>query len=95
MVMAIHTVETVSTRSTTYSVWYSAAMAPPSWLIMWLRLKPVAIFCSRVGSGSRSPAICSIVNSSKGLFSLNDRITQSRQCHMSRRPSMWKPWVSA
>ena len=51
---------------------------------MWLRLKPLAIFCSMVGFGSRSPAICSIVNWSNGMLRLNASITQSRQGHMSR-----------
>ena len=41
----------VLTRSTTYSVRYSSATMPPSWLCMWLRLKPVAIRCSCVGVG--------------------------------------------
>ena len=36
------------------------------------------IFCSIVASGSRSPASCSTVKSSYGLFSLKARITQSR-----------------
>ena len=44
IVIPIHTVETVSTRSTMYSFRYSSCMAPPSKLIMWLRLKPEAIF---------------------------------------------------
>ena len=42
--------------------------APPSRVIMFRRLKPVAIFCSVVGLGSRSPASCSIVNWSNGLL---------------------------
>ena len=51
---------------------------------MWLRLKPDAIFWSWVALGSRSPAICSMVNSSYGMFWLKALITQSRHGHMSR-----------
>ena len=36
---------------------------------MWLRLKPLAIFCvDRRRSGSRSPASCSTVNWSNGMI---------------------------
>ena len=84
----MNAVDVASTRSTTYSTWYSSGIAPPSKLIMWLRLKPEAIFCSLVASGSRSPASCSIVNSSNGMFRLNAAITQSRHGHMSRWLSM-------
>ncbi len=70
MVSPIQTVEVVSSRLTTYSTWYSSGMAPPSKLIIWFRLKPVAINWSRVASGSRSPASWSIVNVSNGTFRL-------------------------
>src|SRR5579885_3151212 len=81
MVSPSHTAEVVSTRSTTYSTWYSSGIAPPSKLIMWLRLKPVAIFWSSVACGSKSPASCSMVNSSNGILRLKALMTQSRQCH--------------
>ena len=35
-------------------------MMPPSFVVMLQRQKPVAIFCSSVGFGSKSPASCSI-----------------------------------
>ena len=43
----------VLTRSTTYSTRYSSETMPPSWLCMWLRLKPVASRCSCVGVGQQ------------------------------------------
>ena len=89
------TVDVVSTRSTTYSTAYSASMIPPSPLPRWLRLKPVATIWSNRASGSMSPATCSTVNSSKGLFAAKASITQSRQRHMSRAASVWYPLVSA
>ena len=46
---------------------------------MWLRLKPLAIFCSIVAPSSKSPATCSTVNWSKGKLRLNASMTQSRQ----------------
>ena len=38
--------------------------------------------------GSMSPAICSMVNWSNGMFLLKASITQSRQGHMARLPSV-------
>jgi hypothetical protein len=64
-------------------------MMPPSPLPRWLRLKPVAMRCSSVALGSRSPAICSTVNWSKGMLALKASMTQSRQRHMKRSPSFW------
>ena len=58
-------------------------------VIMWLRLKPEAIFWSMVALGSRSPATWSRMNSSYGMFWLKALMTQSRHAHMSRRESMW------
>nr|CAA9289388.1 hypothetical protein AVDCRST_MAG63-4222 [uncultured Armatimonadetes bacterium] len=63
-VCPMKTVLVVSTRSMTYSAAYSSGIAPPSKLMGWLRLKPLAIFWSSVASGSRSPASCSTVNRS-------------------------------
>jgi hypothetical protein len=42
---------------------------------MFWRLNPVAMRCSVVGLGSRSPASCSIVNWSKGLLRLKALMT--------------------
>jgi len=56
---------------------------------MWFRLNPDAIFCSIVAFGSKSPASCSVVNASKGLFVLYALITYSRHFVMSRAVSMW------
>jgi hypothetical protein len=39
-----YTVEVVSTRSMTVSIRHSSGTTPPSVLIRWLRLNPVAIF---------------------------------------------------
>ena len=57
-------------------------MMPPSALPRWLRLKPVAIRWSSVALGSRSPASCSTVNWSNGMFVLKASITQSRHRHI-------------
>jgi len=35
-------------------------------IMRWFRLNPVAIFCSSVALGSKSPASCSMVNRSNG-----------------------------
>ena len=70
-----HVVATVRTRSAAYLARYSFGCAPPSRVIMFSRLKPVATSCSVVGFGSRSPASCSIVNWSNGLFALNASMT--------------------
>ncbi len=82
MVSPSHAWEVVATRSAAYSTRYSSSMVPPSWVFMWLRLNPDAIRAESVASGSRSPASCSTVNWSKGMFALNASITQSRQAHM-------------
>ena len=52
----------VRTRSAIYLARYSRDCAPPSRVTMFKRLKHVAISCSVVGCGSKSPAICSITN---------------------------------
>ena len=57
-----HTVLVVSTRSMMFSIRHSSAMMPPSPLMRWLRLKPVAMSWLCVGLGKRSPAICSMLN---------------------------------
>ena len=69
------TVDVVLTRSTMYAFRYSSAIAPPSKLIMWLRLKPLAIFWVGVAFGKRSPASCSMVKRSNGRFVLNESMT--------------------
>ena len=43
--------------------------------VEFTRLYPEATHCCNVASGNRSPASCSIVNSSNGLFSLNALMT--------------------
>ena len=68
MVVPIQTAMVVLTRSTTATLRNSSSLVPPSLLVSVLRWKAVATSCSSVGSGSRSPAICSIVNWSNGLF---------------------------
>ena len=78
MVLPSQTVPVVSTRSRIAATRYSSGSVPPSVLIMVLRWNPVAIFCSGVASGSRSPATCSMVNRSKGRSELMALITQSR-----------------
>ena len=80
--------EVVATRSAAYSTRYSSSMVPPSWVFIWLRLNPDAMRDASVASGNRSPASCSTVKRSKGMFSLNAPITQSRHAHMCRPPSM-------
>src|SRR5439155_17519195 len=70
-----HAVDTVRTRSAAYLARYSLGCAPPSRVIILRRLKPVATSCSFVAPGSKSPAICSMVNWSNGLFPLNESIT--------------------
>ena len=60
-----------------------------------LRRKPVATRWSKVAPGSRSPANCSTVNTSKGLSSFRLRITQSRQGQMLRVRSFSNPFESA
>jgi hypothetical protein len=50
-----------------------------------IAVKPVAIFCSSVAPGSRSPASCSIVNRSNGRSRFTASITQSRQRSASGR----------
>src|SRR5205807_1502320 len=66
---------TVRTRSAAYFARYSFGCAPPSRVTMFRRLKQVAARCSTVGLGSRSPASCSMVNWSNGLFRLKESIT--------------------
>jgi hypothetical protein len=58
------TVAVVLTRSTTLRICTSSAIEPPSLVVTWQRVKPVAIFCSSVAPGRRSPASCSIVKRS-------------------------------
>jgi len=72
-----------------------SSMMPPSELITWLRPKPVAMRCSRVGEGRRSPASCSVTNVLYGRLRLKASITQSRQRHIVRVESLLKPWESA
>ena len=95
MVSPSHAWEVVATRSAAYSTRYSSSIVPPSWVFMWLRLKPDAMRVESFASGRRSPASCSTVNRSKGMLSLNAPITQSRHAHMCRPPSMEYPLVSA
>ena len=59
-------------------------MVPPSLVVMLHRWNPVATSWSVVGSGNRSPAICSMTNWSKRSFRLKAPITQSRYGHISR-----------
>ena len=75
MVVPIQTVIVVLTRSMMAALRNSSGLVPPSVLVIVLRWNAVAMSCSSVGWGSRSPAICSMVNWSNGLFSLNERIT--------------------
>src|SRR5262245_63310689 len=75
IVVPIHTAIVVFTRSTTATLRNSSSLVPPSLLVSVLRWKAVAVSCSSVGLGNRSPAICSIVNWSSGLLSLSDWIT--------------------
>src|SRR6184192_4328300 len=84
-----HVAEVVATRSLTALVQYSSSSPPPSSLDLVLRLKPVAIFCSRVALGNRSPASWSIVNWSKGMLRLKALITHSRYGHIERARSTW------
>ncbi len=73
-----HTWPSVSVRSRAYRTMYSSSMIPPSLVVMLHRLNPVAMSWSRVGFGSRSPASCSTVNRSNGMFWLKALMTQSR-----------------
>ena len=73
-----HTVAVVSTRSLAYITATSSGMLPPSLVVMLQRWKPVAICCSSVRLGNKSPASCSVVKRSKGRFLLKASITQSR-----------------
>ncbi len=86
---------TVLARSRTFSTKNSSGFAPFSDIWRWLRLNPVAIFCSSVALGSKSPANCSMVNRSNGRFRLRASITQSRHRCMSRSGSRLYPDVSA
>src|SRR5262245_1170165 len=72
---AIQTAMVVVTRSTTAALRNSSSLVPPSLLVMVFRWKAVAVSVSSSASGRRSPAICSMVNLSKGLFELNERMT--------------------
>jgi hypothetical protein len=67
----------------------SSSMLPPSFVWRCRRLKAVAMRCSRVAFGSRSPASCHVRNWSYGRFSLNARMTQSRYGDTSRSTSFW------
>ena len=64
-------------------------MLPPSFVCRCRRLKAVAMRCSRVALGRRSPASCQRRNWSYGRFWLNARMTQSRYGDMSRSTSAW------
>ena len=66
----IQVVMVVFTRSTTATLRNSSSFVPPSLLVIVFRWNAVAMSCSSVGFGSRSPASCSIVNWSNGLFAL-------------------------
>ena len=63
-------------------------MIPPSSDVITFRMNPLASLFSTVAFGSKSPAICSTVNLSNGLFWLNDFTTQSRQSHVVRSESL-------
>src|SRR5207248_9460297 len=91
----IHTVNVVFTRSTTATLRNSSSLVPPSLLVSVLRWNAVATSWSSVGWGSRSPAICSTVNTSNGLLSLSARITQSRYFQIVRGGSSAYPAESA
>ncbi len=62
-------------RSATAAIRNSSSEVPPSSLFMVLRWNAVAIFWLSVGFGSRSPAICSMVNWSKGMSALRASMT--------------------
>ena len=63
-----HVVAVVRTRSLAYFARYSLSWMPNSVLFMLSRLNPAATFCDNVASDSKSPASCSLVKRSKGMF---------------------------
>ena len=76
MVVPIQTAIVVLTRSTTATLRNSSSLVPA--LVVGHRVAMEGgrdELLARSGSGSRSPAICSIVNRSKGMFALIDRMT--------------------
>jgi len=75
MVVPIQTAMVVLTRSTRATLRNSSSLVPPSLLVIVFRWNAVATICSSVGFGSRSPASCSSVNTSKGLLALKERMT--------------------
>ena len=71
----IHTMNVVFTRSTTATLRNSSSFVPPSLFVIVFRWNAVAVNCSSVGFGRRSPASCSTVNRSNGMFWLNAWMT--------------------
>ncbi len=84
IVVPIHVLIVVFTRSMTATVRNSSSIVPPSLLVSVLRWKAVATLSSSEAFGSRSPANCRIVNSSNGMLASKARITQSRQPQIVR-----------
>ena len=70
IVVPIQTAYVVLTRSMTAAVRNSSSLVPPSFCVMVLRWKAVAMRWSCVGFGRRSPASCSMLKRSNGRLAL-------------------------